>query len=96
MTAPRKVESAKGPGLRTYGWDMATSYSSNRGEVFPKGVSYGHTGFSLPRKKTSHVRIRVSARVIHLLRKHRSGVPVTLTAAVGGKTVTQTIALRIF
>ena len=59
-------------------------------------LSYGHTGFSLPGKKTSHVRIRVSARVIHLLRKHRSGVPVTVTAAVGGKTVTQTIALRIF
>jgi CubicO group peptidase (beta-lactamase class C family) len=46
MTAPRKVASAKGPGLRTYGWDMATSFSSNRGEVFPKGVSYGHTGFT--------------------------------------------------
>jgi serine-type D-Ala-D-Ala carboxypeptidase len=46
MTAPRKVASAKGPGLRTYGWDMATSFSSNRGEVFPKGASYGHTGFT--------------------------------------------------
>jgi CubicO group peptidase (beta-lactamase class C family) len=46
MTAPRKVAGAKGPGLRTYGWDMATSYSSNRGDVFPKGVSYGHTGFT--------------------------------------------------
>ena len=46
MTEPRKVASAKGPGLRTYGWDMATSYSSNRGDAFPKGISYGHTGFT--------------------------------------------------
>jgi serine-type D-Ala-D-Ala carboxypeptidase len=46
MTAPRKVSTSKGPGLRTYGWDMATAYSSNRGEVFTKGVSYGHSGFT--------------------------------------------------
>jgi len=25
---------------------MLTSYSANRGEVFPKGVSFGHTGFT--------------------------------------------------
>jgi CubicO group peptidase (beta-lactamase class C family) len=46
MTAPRKVPGTKGLGLRTYGWDMDTSYSANRGEVFPKGISYGHTGFT--------------------------------------------------
>jgi CubicO group peptidase (beta-lactamase class C family) len=46
MTAPRKVPGTKTAGLRTYGWDMATAYSGNRGEVFPKGVSYGHTGFT--------------------------------------------------
>lgn len=46
MTAPRKVLTAKEPGLRTYGWDMATAYSSNRGDVFTKGVSFGHTGFT--------------------------------------------------
>ena len=46
MTAPRTVPGAKEPGLRTYGWDMATSYSANRGEVFAKGVSFGHTGFT--------------------------------------------------
>jgi CubicO group peptidase (beta-lactamase class C family) len=46
MTAPRKVMDEKGPGLRTYGWDMDTTYSSNRGNVFTKGVSYGHTGFT--------------------------------------------------
>jgi CubicO group peptidase (beta-lactamase class C family) len=46
MTAPRQVPGKSEPGLRTYGWDMATAYSKNRGEIFPKGVSYGHTGFT--------------------------------------------------
>jgi CubicO group peptidase (beta-lactamase class C family) len=46
MTAPRQVPGKKEPGLRTYGWDMFTSYSANRGEVFPKGISFGHTGFT--------------------------------------------------
>jgi CubicO group peptidase (beta-lactamase class C family) len=46
MTTPRKVPTDKGPGLRTYGWDMDTSYSANRGAGFPKGVSFGHTGFT--------------------------------------------------
>jgi serine-type D-Ala-D-Ala carboxypeptidase len=46
MTEPRKVPGGKGTDLRTYGWDMATAYSANRGDVFPKGVSYGHTGFT--------------------------------------------------
>jgi serine-type D-Ala-D-Ala carboxypeptidase len=46
MTAPRKVPGAKEPGLRTFGWDMATSYSANRGDIFTKGISFGHTGFT--------------------------------------------------
>ena len=46
MTAPRQVPGKKEPGLRTYGWDMLTSFSANRGEVFAKGVSFGHTGFT--------------------------------------------------
>jgi len=46
MTAPRQVPGKKEPGLRTYGWDMLTSFSANRGQVFPKGVSFGHTGFT--------------------------------------------------
>lgn len=46
MTAPRQVPGKKEPGLRAYGWDMLTSYSANRGEAFPKGVSFGHTGFT--------------------------------------------------
>ncbi len=46
MTDPRKVPAGKTPGLRTYGWDMATGYSGNRGEIFTSGVGYGHTGFT--------------------------------------------------
>jgi uncharacterized protein YbbC (DUF1343 family) len=41
MTEPRAVPN----GLRALGWDVQTSYSSNRGELFPVG-SFGHTGFT--------------------------------------------------
>ncbi len=41
MTTPRPVPG----GLRALGWDVQTSYSSNRGELFPVG-SFGHTGFT--------------------------------------------------
>ncbi len=33
------------PSQRGLGWDLDTSYSSNRGELFPVG-SFGHTGFT--------------------------------------------------
>jgi uncharacterized protein YbbC (DUF1343 family)/CubicO group peptidase (beta-lactamase class C family) len=33
-------------GMRAYGWDVDTAYSRNRGELFPVGKSYGHTGFT--------------------------------------------------
>jgi CubicO group peptidase (beta-lactamase class C family) len=47
MITPREVPLKDGKkGLRTYGWDMQTSYSGNRGDVFPVGVSYGHSGFT--------------------------------------------------
>jgi uncharacterized protein YbbC (DUF1343 family)/CubicO group peptidase (beta-lactamase class C family) len=42
MTTPRPVPG----GLRAYGWDVQTSFSSNRGELFPRGESFGHTGFT--------------------------------------------------
>jgi uncharacterized protein YbbC (DUF1343 family)/CubicO group peptidase (beta-lactamase class C family) len=32
--------------IRGLGWDIDTSYSSNRGDLFPVGTSYGHTGFT--------------------------------------------------
>ena len=43
MTRPRIVSS--NGNTRGLGWDMNTSYSSNRGELFPLG-SFGHTGFT--------------------------------------------------
>ena len=36
------------PILRGLGWDIDSQYSSNRGELFPRGASYGHTGFTGP------------------------------------------------
>ena len=44
MTAPSQP-----PGMtsvRGLGWDIDTSYSVNRGDLFPVGTSYGHTGFT--------------------------------------------------
>ena len=44
MTSPQSP-----PGMtsiRGLGWDIDTSYSSNRGDLFPAGTSYGHTGFT--------------------------------------------------
>ena len=33
-------------GWRTYGWDCDTGFSSNRGDLFPRGSTFGHTGFT--------------------------------------------------
>ncbi len=43
MTRPRVV--ATSGGTRALGWDMNTSFSTNRGDLFPPG-SFGHTGFT--------------------------------------------------
>ncbi len=43
MTRPRLVNGAGG--TRGLGWDVNTSFSSNRGDLFPLG-SFGHTGFT--------------------------------------------------
>ena len=43
MTRPRIVSSSGG--TRGLGWDINTTYSTNRGELFPLG-SFGHTGFT--------------------------------------------------
>jgi len=56
----------------------------------------GSASFNLRGNKTGHVPIRVSSQLVGLLRKQRGGVPVTLTAAAAGATVSQTIVLRIF
>ena len=40
-----KVEVTKGV-FRSRGWDVDTAYSAPRGDGFPKGEGYGHTGFT--------------------------------------------------
>jgi serine-type D-Ala-D-Ala carboxypeptidase len=42
MTTPREVPG----GLRALGWDVQSAFSSNRGELFPRGEGFGHTGFT--------------------------------------------------
>lgn len=44
MTKPRPA--GKDGVLRTYGFDCVSSYDSPRGNLFPKGTSFGHTGFT--------------------------------------------------
>jgi CubicO group peptidase (beta-lactamase class C family) len=44
VPVPTKGGEAKG--FRSLGWDVDTSYSAPRGEVFAKGEGYGHTGFT--------------------------------------------------
>jgi len=44
MTTPQSP-----PGMtsiRGLGWDIDTTFSSNRGDLYPVGTSYGHTGFT--------------------------------------------------
>src|SRR5881394_663759 len=43
MTRPRAV--SEDGAARGLGWDIATSFSSNKGDLFPLG-SFGHTGFT--------------------------------------------------
>lgn len=43
MTRPRVVTEIGG--ARGLGWDIATTFSTNRGDLFPPG-SFGHTGFT--------------------------------------------------
>ena len=43
MTRPHAV--SEGGAARGLGWDIATSFSTNKGDLFPLG-SFGHTGFT--------------------------------------------------
>lgn len=53
--------------------------------------------FKLPGDETSHLAVRVPNAVVKLARRHRKGgVPMKLTVVIEGKTITQTIVLRIF
>src|SRR5207244_6202788 len=42
MTTPKPVPG----GLRGLGWDVRTSFSSNKGTAFPRDKGFGHTGFT--------------------------------------------------
>jgi uncharacterized protein YbbC (DUF1343 family)/CubicO group peptidase (beta-lactamase class C family) len=42
FTEPRPVPG----GLRSPGWDVDTSYSAPRGDLFPRSTGFGHTGFT--------------------------------------------------
>ena len=47
LTTPHPVPLGNGGlGQRTYGWDVQTPYSGNRGELFVPGSGFGHTGFT--------------------------------------------------
>jgi hypothetical protein len=59
-----------------------------------KQVSVGQSGFSLLGNRTTHLPMRVAPKLMGLIRKHH-GVLTTLTAVVGGKTITQTIGVKI-
>src|SRR5205807_642651 len=48
-TVARMTSPATPPDMRSVrglGWDIDSSYSANRGELFPSGSTYGHTGFT--------------------------------------------------
>jgi len=45
-TVAQTVKGRDAAGARSYGWDVDTSYSAPRGELFKKGEGFGHTGFT--------------------------------------------------
>jgi hypothetical protein len=55
---------------------------------------YGQTAFSLPGNKTSHLAIRVSPKLMGLIRR-KHGVSAVVTAAMGGQTYSQSITIKI-
>ncbi len=87
------------PILRALGWDMDSSFSSNRGELYPIG-SFGHTGFtgtSMWMDQTTNSFVILLTNVVHpkrgkSLSSLRSRVA-TAVAASFGMDVPQTVAL---
>jgi len=78
------------PILRGLGWDIDSTYSSNRGELFPIG-SYGHTGFtgtSMWIDPFSHSYLIILTNAVHPHRGHsltslRSRVATLVAASLG-------------
>ena len=88
FTAPQSPPDQ--PILRGLGWDIDSTYSSNRGELFPIG-SYGHTGFtgtSIWIDPYSHSYLIILTNVVHPHRGHsltslRSRVATLVAASLG-------------
>ncbi len=57
-------------------------------------VSVGQSNYSIPAGTTSHVPIQVAPSLMGQIRRHH-GVDTTLTAVVSGKTITQTVDIKI-
>jgi len=64
-------------------------------DALGRSITYGDSHFSIPARKTTRVPIRVTARVIKALRKHRSGVDAQLSVVVGTQTMSQSIKLML-
>ncbi len=73
---------------------LALAGKAKAGRAADKAV-VGHSNFSLPGNKTSHLPIRISPNVLKMLRKRHS-VSATLTAVVNGKTIAQTITVKLY
>jgi uncharacterized protein YbbC (DUF1343 family)/CubicO group peptidase (beta-lactamase class C family) len=91
MTTPVPVPG----GLRSRGWDVDTSFSAPRGELFPRGDGFGHTGFTGtsiwidPPSKTAVIvltnRVHISEKVqVTALRKEIANI---VAGAVQGPAV---------
>jgi hypothetical protein len=60
-----------------------------------KSASYGHTRFSLRGNTTSHVPIRISKKLMKIIRRwHKANVRFTI--AMGGQVFSEMITIRMF
>jgi hypothetical protein len=59
-----------------------------------KTSGYGQTGFTLPGNKTSHMSMRVSQKLMGLIRR-KHGVSAVVTATMGGQIYSQAITIKI-
>jgi len=79
------------PAVRGLGWDIDTAFSAPRGELFPVGTSFGHTGFTGtsiwvdPASETFIVLLTnsVHPRVRPAISSLRSKIATAVAAAVG-------------
>src|SRR4029434_5395838 len=93
VTGTRKDKESRG--ARACGWDVDTSYSGQRGELFKKGEGYGHTGFTGtsvwidPLSQTAIIilsnRVHISEKV-QVIRLRREIATIVASAVVDPKT----------